>query len=172
MKFPRNPIHYLISSILVVLSGLVVVACQKPTTDIVQESKEAPKTENPVPDLTQICQNLKNEFKLDTDEDNKNKDYRNFSMNSQKKRESLNHGEYITNGFKGNGRGFGDVDISASLRYGQDARKERKTARTQDLKDYRFHHMYPSFNDENNTVLPFARGGIDTRNLEIGRAHV
>ncbi|MBJ8552110.1 hypothetical protein [Acinetobacter bereziniae] len=62
MKFPRNPIHYLISSILVVLSGLVVVACQKPTTDIVQESKEAPKTENPVPDLTQICQNLKNEM--------------------------------------------------------------------------------------------------------------
>lgn len=108
----------------------------------------------------------KNEFKLDTDENNKNKDYRNFSMNSQKKRESLNHGEYITNGFKGNGRGFGDVDISASLRYGQDARKERKTARTQDLKDYRFHHMYPSFNDENNTVLPFARGGIDTRNLD------
>ena len=35
----------------------------------------------------------KSDFKLDIDEDNENKDYRNFSMNSQKKRESLNHGE-------------------------------------------------------------------------------
>ena len=78
----------------------------------------------------------------------------------------LNHGDYVTNGFKGNGRGFGDVDISANLRYGQDARNERKTARTQDLKDYRFHHMFKGFHDENNTVLPFSRGGIDTRNLD------
>lgn len=62
MKFPRNPLHYLISSILVVLSGMVVVACQKPATDIVHESKEEPKTENSVPDLTQICQSLKNEM--------------------------------------------------------------------------------------------------------------
>ena len=26
--------------------------------------------------------------------------------------------------------------------------------------------MYPNFNDPNNVVLPFARGGIDTRNLD------
>ena len=108
----------------------------------------------------------KNQYILDTDDNNKNKDYRNFSMNSQQKRESLNHGEYIINGFKGNGRGFGDLEVSGDLRYGQDARKERKTARSQDLKDYRFHHMFQNFNDENTNVLPFARGGIDTRNLD------
>ena len=45
---------------------------------------------------------------IDTDQDNKNKDYRNFSMVSEKSRESINHGEYVRNGFKGNGRGFGD----------------------------------------------------------------
>ena len=37
---------------------------------------------------------------------------------------------------------------------------------SKDLKDYRFHHMFPDFSDENNNVLPFARGGIDTRNLD------
>ncbi|MEJ5138835.1 MULTISPECIES: hypothetical protein [Acinetobacter] len=62
MKFPRNILHFLISGILVILSCMVVIACQKPTTDIVKESKEAPQKENPIPDLTQICQNLKNEM--------------------------------------------------------------------------------------------------------------
>jgi hypothetical protein len=108
----------------------------------------------------------KNQYILDIDNNNKNKDYRNFSMNSQKKRESLNHGEYINNGYKGNGRGFGDVEISADLRYGQNSRKESKTARTQDLKDYSFNSMFQNFGDESNNVLPFARGGIDTRNLD------
>ena len=94
----------------------------------------------------------KNQYTLATDNDNKNKDYRNFSMNSQNNRESLNHGDYIINGFKGNGRGFGDLEVSGDLRYGHNARKERKTARTQDLKDYRFHSMFPNYNDENHNV--------------------
>ncbi|MDN5488616.1 MAG: hypothetical protein L0G14_09195, partial [Lactococcus lactis] len=62
MKFPRNILHFLISGILVILSCMMVIACQKPTTDIVKESKETPPKENPIPDLTQICQNLKNEM--------------------------------------------------------------------------------------------------------------
>ena len=37
-------------------------------------------------------------MKLDTDKDNQNKDYRNFSMVSEKSRESLNHGNYIRYG--------------------------------------------------------------------------
>ncbi len=110
--------------------------------------------------------NQKNIMKLDTDKDNENKDYRNFSMIGQKKRESLNHGDYVRNGFKGSGRGFGDVDVDAELRYGANSREDKKTARSQDLKDYKFHHMYYDFNDEKNNVLPFPRGGIDTRNLD------
>ena len=68
----------------------------------------------------------KNIMKLDTDQDNKNKDYRNFSMVSEKSRESINHGDYIRNGFKGNGRGFGDVNIDAELRYGANSREDQK----------------------------------------------
>lgn len=62
MKFPRNITHLLLCSILIVLSGVIVVACQKPTADIIQESKEPKKEVKTVPDLTQICQNLKKEM--------------------------------------------------------------------------------------------------------------
>ena len=108
----------------------------------------------------------KNNIKLDVDEDNKNKDYRNFSMTSDKNRETLNHGDYIKNGFKGNGRGFGNYDVDVELRFGLNSREDKKTARSHDLKDYKFNSMFPNFNDANNVVLPFARGGIDTRNLD------
>lgn len=62
MKFPRNIIRLLFCSMLIVLSGIVVVSCQKPNADIVHESKETKTQEKPVPDLTQICQNLKKEM--------------------------------------------------------------------------------------------------------------
>ncbi len=104
--------------------------------------------------------------KLDEDNENKGKDYRNFSLKSEKVRETLNHGDYINNGYKGNGRGFGDVDISQDLRYGQSSREEKKTARSHDLKDLKFNNLVINFNDDDNVVLPFPRGGIDTRNLE------
>lgn len=104
--------------------------------------------------------------KLDEDKDNKGKDYRNFSLRSEKIRETLNHGDYVNNGYKGNGRGFGDVNVSQDLRYGQSSREDKKTARSHDLKDLKFNNIVRSFNDEDNVVLPFPRGGIDTRNLE------
>jgi|TARA_Y200000002_G_C22617619_1_gene636725 hypothetical protein len=109
---------------------------------------------------------LKQTTKLDTDKDNKGKDYRNFSLKSEKVRETLNHGDYVNNGYKGNGRGFGDVNISQDLRYGKNSRDEKKTARSHDLKDLKFNNLMINFSDEDNVVLPFPRGGIDTRNLE------
>lgn len=109
---------------------------------------------------------LKQITKLDVDKDNKGKDYRNFSLKSEKVRETINHGDYVNNGYKGNGRGFGDVNVSQDLRYGKNSRDEKKTARSHDLKDLNFNNLIIDFNDENNVVLPFPRGGIDTRNLE------
>lgn len=109
---------------------------------------------------------MKQITKLDTDKDNKGKDYRNFSLKSEKARETLNHGDYVNNGYKGNGRGFGDVNISQDLRYGKNSRDEKKTARSHDLKDLKFNNLMINFSDEDNVVLPFPRGGIDTRNLE------
>ncbi len=109
---------------------------------------------------------MKQISKLDTDKYNKGKDYRNFSLKSEKMRETLNHGDYVNNGYKGNGRGFGDVNISQDLRYGKNSRDEKKTARSHDLKDLKFNNLMINFSDEDNVVLPFPRGGIDTRNLE------
>lgn len=61
MKLPRDITHVLLCSTLVILSCLLS-ACQKPATDIVHESKKPVKKEKPVPDLSQICQNLKQEM--------------------------------------------------------------------------------------------------------------
>jgi hypothetical protein len=114
----------------------------------------------------EITNKVKQVTKLDVDKDNKGKDYRNFSLMSEKLRETLNHGDYVNNGYKGNGRGFGDVVISQDLRYGKNSRDEKKTARSHDLKDLKFNNIVISLNDEDNIVLPFPRGGIDTRNLD------
>ena len=105
---------------------------------------------------------------LDKDEDNEGEDYRNFSVKAEKKnsRESSLVYNHMNVGYKGNGRGFGDDDISSKLRYGVDSRQNLKTARTQDLQDYRFEYLNPDFSDPAKNVLPFARGGIDTRNLD------
>lgn len=62
MKFPRDITRFLLCSLLIVLSGIVVVACQKPAADIVHESKKPQAETKPIPDLTQICQNLKKEM--------------------------------------------------------------------------------------------------------------
>ena len=115
---------------------------------------------------SEITNKVKQVTKLDIDNDNKGKDYRNFSLMSEKLRETLNHGDYVNNGYKGNGRGFGDVVISQDLRYGKNSRDEKKTARSHDLKDLKFNNIVISLNDEDNIVLPFPRGGIDTRNLD------
>ena len=114
----------------------------------------------------EITNKVKQVTKLDIDKDNKGKDYRNFSLMSEKLRETLNHGDYVNNGYKGNGRGFGDVIVSQDLRYGNNSRDEKKTARSHDLKELKFNNLIISLNDEDNVVLPFPRGGIDTRNLE------
>ena len=109
--------------------------------------------------------NRKSEIELKTDEKEKN-EVGNFFVENSKKRESINHGDYIRNGYKGNGRGFGNQEISQQLRYGENSRDVKKTARSTDLKDYKFHDLLLDLHDEDNVVLPFPRGGIDTRNLD------
>ena len=116
--------------------------------------------------IAESTNKVKQVTKLDMDDENEGKDYRNFSLMSEKVRETLNHGDYVNNGYKGNGRGFGDVSVSQDLRYGKSSRDEKKTARFHDLKELKFNNIVISLNDEDNVVLPFPRGGIDTRNLE------
>ena len=50
------------------------------------------------------------------------------------------------------------------LRYGSNSRDEKKTARETDLSKLDFEFLYKNYNED--IVLPFSRGGIDTRNLD------
>jgi hypothetical protein len=111
----------------------------------------------------------KNKIILDTDKDNKGEDYRNFTIASEDTRENLDYSKYINNGFKGNGRGFGDYEIGSDLRYGQNSRLEKNHTRQTDLTNIKFNNSDIGLNETGNYVLPFPRGGIDTRNLDKNR---
>ena len=61
MKLSYKLSHLFLCSILIALSSLLT-ACEKPAADIVHAAKEPQRNEAPVPDLSQICQNLKKEM--------------------------------------------------------------------------------------------------------------
>lgn len=108
----------------------------------------------------------KNSVTLDIDSENKDKDYRNFKLEGKQLRKNLYVGDYINNGFKGQGRGYGDYEISSKLRYGYNSRLESNETRQSDISEIKLNSAGLGLNDPNTNVLPFPRGGIDTRNLE------
>lgn len=108
----------------------------------------------------------KNEITLDVDKSNSGKYYRNFTIGSENTRKNLDYSEYINNGFKGNGRGFGDYQIGSELRYGFNSRLEKNNTRQADVSNIKLNNSDLGLNDMGNNVLPFPRGGIDTRNLD------
>ena len=108
----------------------------------------------------------KNKTILDTDKVNEGKDYRNFTIANDGSRESLDYSKYINNGFKGSGRGFGDYEIGSELRYGENSRLDINHTRQSDLTNIKFNNAEIGINKASESVLPFPRGGIDTRNLD------
>jgi len=74
---------------------------------------------------------------------------------------------YYTNIDKGAGRGFGNLSISTDIRNGNDTRydnKEFKEKREEQLFfDYKFNYLDKNFQNPNNVILPFPRGGDTTR---------
>ena len=113
---------------------------------------------------------------------NHQENIRRLTLTGETKRMPLNYGNYIPNGYKSAGRGFGDFDISQELRYGTDTRQAKKTAASTDLTNFKIGDNYFSnynlsgdvipapeiihlVNGKTN-VVPWARGGIDTRNLD------
>ncbi len=103
---------------------------------------------------------------LDIDDNNKDKDYRNFTLEGKEIRKNIYVGDYTKNGYKGHGRGYGDYEISSKLRYGYSSRLQNNDARQVDISEIKFNSADTGLNDPNGNVLPFPRGGIDTRNLE------
>lgn len=61
MKLSYKLSHLILCCTLIALSSLLT-ACEKPAADIVQAAKEPQQSEHSVPDLGQICQNLKKEM--------------------------------------------------------------------------------------------------------------
>ena len=67
----------------------------------------------------------------------------------------------------GPGHGFGNLEISNDIRYGNSSRfdtKEFKEIReSSQLFDYQFQYLDKNFQDPNNIVMPIPRGGNTTR---------
>ena len=113
---------------------------------------------------------------------NQQENIRRLTLTGETKRMPLNYGNYIPNGYKSAGRGFGDFDASQELRYGTDTRQAKKTAASTDLTNFKIGDNYfTNYNlngdvmaapeiihlvNGKTNVVPWARGGIDTRNLD------
>jgi hypothetical protein len=76
-------------------------------------------------------------------------------------------GFYYTNKDIGAGRGFGNLEISNDIRYGNTSRhdtKEFKEVREgQQFFDYQFQYLDRNFQDPSHIVMPIPRGGESTR---------
>jgi hypothetical protein len=74
---------------------------------------------------------------------------------------------YYTNSALGPGHGFGNLEISNDIRYGNSSRydtKEFKEIReSSQLFDYQFQYLDRNFQDPNHIVMPIPRGGDTTR---------
>jgi hypothetical protein len=74
---------------------------------------------------------------------------------------------YYTNSSVGPGHGFGNLNISNDMHYGNSSRtdtKEFKEIReSNQLFDYQFQYLDRNFQDPDHIVMPFPRGGNTTR---------
>jgi hypothetical protein len=76
-------------------------------------------------------------------------------------------GFYYNNRDVGPGRGFGNLNISNDIRYGDASRNNTKefkeTKEAQQFFDYQFQYLDKNFQDPNHIVMPIPRGGESTR---------
>ena len=142
---------------------------EKAIQDIINTPDKLPTNKNRNSNNIVIDNNLRNTkvndkkkmaFVLDTDKQNKCKDYRNFGMTNISRKDNLNTYFYTSPGYKGQGTGFSIEGLT--LRNGQNTRQTGENITGLDMNNYRFNELYRNYQitEENN------RGGIDTRNLD------
>lgn len=99
--------------------------------------------------------------------DNINPDDYNLLYNNELIEHDNKSNFYYTNIDKGAGRGFGNLLISTDIRNGNNSRydnREFKEKKEEQLFfDYQFNYLDKNFQNPNNVVLPFPRGGETTR---------
>lgn len=109
--------------------------------------------------------NSKYSFIMDTDEKNKDEEYRDLRI---KKKENCNTGanyytNYVSGPYKVQGRGFGDYNVD--LRLGLDTRVGENISNIE-ISDFKFEKLSRNYQNPNNIVLPFPRGGVSTRDID------
>ena len=84
--------------------------------------------------------------------------------NNTKKKETSNNFNKIEP-YKGPGRGSGNIDVSDNVRFGLDTRRYNDEYRNinEGLINDRHQIIDDSFQNNKNVVLPFPRGGVQTR---------
>jgi hypothetical protein len=93
----------------------------------------------------------------------------NYSVNySNIKKDNYNNFNfYYTNKDQAPGRGFGNLNISNSIRNGDQSRLQTKNYKKQQestqLFDYQFQYLNKNYQDPNHIVMPIPRGGESTR---------
>jgi hypothetical protein len=74
---------------------------------------------------------------------------------------------YYTNSAVGPGHGFGNLEVSNDIRYGNSSRVDTKDYKeireSSQLFDYQFQYLDRNFQDPNHIVMPIPRGGDTTR---------
>lgn len=118
----------------------------------------------------QILRNKPNEYKrktimrLDTDKKNDGKLGRTFAVLGYKGRDNINaYGDYINNGNKARGRGFGNVNILSKIDRGKQTRDRGDDITLKEMSPYKFHSTFRNFHDPSHVVMDIPRGGEATR---------
>ena len=121
-------------------------------------------------DTSQILRNKPNEYKrrtimrLDTDKKNEGKLGRTFSVLGYKGRDNINaYDDYINNGNKAKGRGFGNVNVLTKIDRGKQTRERGDDITSTELSGYKFHSTFRNFHDPSHVVMDIPRGGLSTR---------
>lgn len=121
-------------------------------------------------DSQQILRNKPNEYKrktllrLDTDKKNEGKLGRTFAVLGYKGRDTINaYGNYVNNGNKARGRGFGDVNIMSKIDRGKQTRDRGDDITSTEMSPYKFHSTFRNFHDSGHVVMDIPRGGESTR---------
>jgi hypothetical protein len=97
---------------------------------------------------------------------NNNDEYDLTYSNKTKKEYIQKTGFYYNNKDIGAGRGFGNLNISNDIRYGDASRlntKELKEISESNILDYQFQYLDRNFQDPNHLIMPIPRGGDMTR---------
>lgn len=141
-----------------------------PSIDVPGFNKYLPKKENLIQNESNLIApslNSKDKTQLKLNDEFHPGNYDLSYSNNIRKFQNQKTGFYYGNRDVGAGRGFGNLNISNDIRYGDQGRKDSKEFKeikeSETLFDYQFQYLDRNFQDPNHIVMPIPRGGEMTR---------